>query len=339
MRYWLNRGVDGFRLDALPMLVKDEQLRDNPANPDWRTGQPEYRRFKPARSVDQPDIDQVLGFLRRIVDEYPGSVLLAELGLPPARLSRYHEHIQVPLNFGLITQPWTAQRLHRRISAYLHALPAGAWPNWVLGNHDVSRVATRLGPERARAAAVLLLTLPGTVTLYYGDELGLPDYPSDLVVPRDRLGVLHPSQSRDPQRTPMPWDGTLNAGFSRAEPWLPVHPDAARLSVAAQHNDAGSMLSLHRRLLRLRRDTPALALAPVDDLSDAGGVLSFRRGPFQVALNTNDAAAVVPLPAPGRVLLSSRRGDVPAGDADRVYLEPAEAVVVRVTGTETTPDD
>jgi alpha-glucosidase len=157
----------------------------------------------------------VLAHLRKVVDGFANRVLVAEMGLPPSRVARYHKAIDVPLNFGLITEPWTAERLERRIRAYLEALPEGASVNWVLGNHDVPRVATRLGDELAHAAAVILMTLPGTLTLYYGDELGLPDHPSPPRPPRDALGRLDSMRSRDPQRAPMPWDSSPGAASCR----------------------------------------------------------------------------------------------------------------------------
>ncbi len=327
MRFWLDRGIDGFRLDVLPMFIKDDGLRDNPDNPAWRVGDPDYWRQKPRHTVDQPEMASVIGFLRGVVDAYRGRVLLAEMGLPPARLARYHDHIHVPLNFGLITEPWTARRLAARIRAYLDALTPPAWPNWVLGSHDVSRVATRLGPDLSRAAAVLQLTLPGTVTIYNGDELGLPDSPVRPPVARDPLGRADPAHSRDAQRAPMPWDGSRNAGFSTGEPWLPVYPDAASLSVAAQISDRDSMLTLYQRLVRLRQDTPGLALDPVEDLSDQDGVLTYRRGAYQVAANLSTDA--VPVPAPGRLLLSSHRGRLEElGATSRITLRPAEAVII-----------
>jgi alpha-glucosidase len=114
MRFWLGRGVDGFRVDALPLLVKDARFRNNPPNPRWRPGQSDYRRLLPAHTVDLPEMAEVTALLRGVVDEYPERVLVAEMGLPPARAQRYYDQIHVPFNFGLITEPWTAPRLARR---------------------------------------------------------------------------------------------------------------------------------------------------------------------------------------------------------------------------------
>jgi len=327
MRFWLDRGIDGFRLDSLPLLIKDDQLRDNPEDPKWRPGRPDYWQLKPERTVDQPDMVEVLGFLRRVVDEYPDRVLIGEVGLPPARAARYFRHVQIPLNFGLITRPWTADRIARRITAHMDALPAGAWPNWVLGSHDVSRVATRLGPLLARAAAVVLLTLPGTVTLYYGDELGLTDAPVD-VPSRDPLGVLDPRRSRDPQRAPMPWDATAGAGFSRGRPWLPIHPDADRLSVQAQAADPGSTLALYKELLRLRREHPEIASSRLDALRSEGGVLSYRRGRFHVSANLGAMPGPARSPVGGRPVINSQPTIDAEHGTDQLMLAPGQAIVV-----------
>jgi alpha-glucosidase len=258
MRFWLDRGIDGFRLDVLPLFIKDAGFRDEP------TDQP--RQY----TVDQPEMLDVLRFLRAVVDEYDGRALVAEMGLPPARAARYHAAIDVPFNFGLITEPWEPRRLAQRIAAHLDALPAGARPNWVLGNHDVPRVAERLGPDLARLAAVLQMTLPGALTLYAGDELGLPGGPPAPAGPLDRM-----VPSRDPQRAPMPWDDSPHTGFSVHRPWLPCYPDAA-LSVAAQREDPASTFSLYRRLLALRREH-GWAEGDVGELAATDEQLSYER--------------------------------------------------------------
>jgi alpha-glucosidase len=335
MRFWLDRGADGFRLDALPLLIKDDRFGDNPPNPDWRPGESDYRRVTPALTVDQPEMADVIAFLRSVLDEYPHRVLVAEMGLPPARAARYHVAIHVPFNFGLITEPWTAPRLHRRIAAHLDALPDGASPNWVLGNHDVHRLASRLGPRRARVAAVIGLTLPGTVTLYYGDELGLTDSPLLPDVPRDGFGRLDPARSRDPARAPMPWDGSRHGGFSAAEPWLPAYPDAAAVGVAAQRDDPSSCLALYRRLLALRRML-GWAGGPCTGLRSTDSELAYDREvegrQYRVVARLEDGDVTVPLPAPGRVLLSAcEPHPAEAAPVEAVTLAGPDAVVVALT--------
>jgi alpha-glucosidase len=146
------------------------------------------------------------------------------------------------------------------VERYEAALPAGGWPNWVLGNHDQPRIASRVGQPLARLAQMLLLTLRGTPTMYYGDEIGMEDVP----IPPERVvdpnGIRTPGHGRDPERTPMQWDGEVGAGFTAGEPWLPLAADAALRNVAVQREDPHSMLCLTRRLLELRRGAPALSV-------------------------------------------------------------------------------
>ena len=151
-------------------------------------------------------------------------------------------------------------------------MPPGAWPNWVLGNHDRSRVASRLGPAQARVAAMLLLTLRGTPTLYQGEELGLTDVPIPPALVRDPWEKRVPGLGlgRDPVRTPMPWDGAPHAGFTTGTPWLPLGDDHAALNAAAQAHDPASMLSLYRALLALRRREAALSLGAIEAVAGGG---------------------------------------------------------------------
>ncbi len=259
LRFWLARGVDGFRIDVLSLLV-DEFGDDR--------------------------------------------VRLAELVLG---------------------------------NRYLAALPAGGWPNWVLGNHDVSRVASRVGPAQARVAAMLLLTLPGTPILYQGDELGLGDVPIPPDQVMDPVARLMPGRGRDPERTPMPWEGGPGAGFTTGRPWLPLGDDNQARHVAAQRDDPASMLTLHRRLLRLRRSARPCMPAPTT-----------RSRPAATSWPTSAALPAPPLPGrpqprprptrlagpglavAGRVALSThpdRDGDPVAAPLD---LRGDEGVVVEL---------
>ena len=189
LRFWLARGVDGFRIDALRQTIKDDRWRDNPPNPAWREGQDPYHALLPEHTTDRPEVQDVVRLLRATVDEAAAAdgrqpVLIGELYLPIERLMAYYASgLDLPANFHLLTTPWEAGAIAALADAYEAALPDGAWPNWVLGNHDRPRLASRLGAAQARAAAVLLLTLRGTPTLYYGDEIGMRDVP----VPADRV--------------------------------------------------------------------------------------------------------------------------------------------------------
>lgn len=263
MRFWLARGVDGFRIDALPCVAKDALLRDNPVNPDWREGLPLGMRQRRVNSEDGEEILEIVRQMRAVVDEYDGErVLIGEAYLPLERLMQYYgkalDGLQLPYNFGLLEVPeWSAKYVNEAVNRYEAALPEGTTGNWVLGNHDNPRAASRVGEERARAAQMLLLTLRGTPTIYYGDELGMTDTPIMPEEIRDPQGIQDPDYNRDPARTPMQWDDSEGAGFSEAKPWLPVS-DVAETNVASQSEDPRSMLSMVRELLRIRKDFPAL---------------------------------------------------------------------------------
>ena len=307
LRFWLDRGVDGFRVDALRQVHKDPEWRDNPPNPGYRPGQQEYDSLLPIRSADHDDLAPARAMAETIAER--GGVMVGELYLPFERLVRYYAAgVHMPSNMHLISTPWEPRALASLIEEYEAALPDGAWPNWVLGNHDRSRVASRVGSAQARVAAMLLFTLRGTPTLFYGDELGM----TDVEIPPERVQDPWEEAGRDPARTPMPWDA--DGGFTAGEPWLPMGDPA--INVAAQRDDPRSMLMLHRELIALRRefvDEPYETLA-VDDAT-----LVYRRGPFVVALNLSGEPAERP---PGRVRLSTELD----GGAD--VLRPHEGVVV-----------
>ena len=177
MRFWLRRGVDGFRVDALWYILKDDQFRDNPPNPDFCPGGLPRDALIPLYTADLPEVHDAISGMRGVLDEFQDRVLLGEIYLPIERLVAYYgrelQGVHFPYNFALLTAKWEARPLARLIDEYEAALPSGGWPNWVLGNHDRPRLATRVGQDQARVAAMLLLTLRGTPTLYYGDEIGL----------------------------------------------------------------------------------------------------------------------------------------------------------------------
>jgi alpha-glucosidase len=187
--------------------------------------------------------------------------------------------MHLPFNFHLIHTPWNARQIEALIGRYEAALPSYGWPNWVLGNHDQHRLASRVGSAQARVAAMLLLTLRGTPTLYYGDELGMHDVaiPPELVQDPWEKNVPGLGLGRDPERTPMPWDGSPNAGFTAGTPWLPVASDYQTVNVQAQRHDPASMLTLYHRLSMLRRATPALAVGAYTAVEAHGELLVYMR--------------------------------------------------------------
>jgi len=350
LRFWLRRGVDGFRVDVLYHLVKDAQFRDNPPNPAFVEGQDPSHRWLPLYTTDRPEMQQIVAEMRRVVDAFSDArssrVLIGELYLPLSRLVAYYgrnadgvlEGVQLPFNFQLIAAEWNAARIDRLVRDYEAALPAGAAPNWVLGNHDKPRIASRIGPQLARLAAMLLLTLRGTPTLYYGDEIGMTDVPIPVDEVQDPFEKNEPGKGlgRDPQRTPMQWSAAAQAGFTTGAPWLRLADDWPTHNVESQSPDPGSMLSLYRRLIALRRAHPALNGGSFEALGSEDEVLAYaRNGEAErlVILLNFGAKAAAPssamLPPEPIVLASTRPGRPPSIEGPLV-LAPFEGLVIGV---------
>jgi alpha-glucosidase len=253
LRFWFDRGVAGFRIDVAHGLVKDELLRDNP--PATRADPPPIRRFgqRQVYNSRRPEVHDVFRRWRSIAEEYdPPRVLLGETWvLELADWAAFYgadDELQLAFNFLMATATLDATELRTVVETSLAALPAGSKPVWHGSNHDVSRMATRWckGDEgKVRLALTMLLTLPGATVLYQGDEIGQ----EDGVVPPERVLDI---SGRDPERTPMPWNGEPKGGFTSGEPWLPMG-EHRRRNVAAQREDPGSVLNLTRELIALKK--------------------------------------------------------------------------------------
>lgn len=342
MRFWLERGVDGFRIDALAHCFKDAEFRDDPPNPEYHPGRAPYYQLRHVHSSDQPELLELIADMRRLADRYGDRVLIGESYRPMELLRRHYGEdgggLSFPFNFQLIRAPWDAQAIRALVDAYEAQLTPRMWPNWVLGNHDRSRVATRIGPAAARVAAMLLLTLRGTPTLYYGDEIGMLDVP----VPPDRVQDPYEKNvpglgcGRDPERTPMQWTPMPGAGFTTGTPWLPLSDDFRQVNATVQRADSQSMLAFYRRLLELRAAHPALSIGgyrAVDN--DQRGVLSYLRAQderFLAVLNflPQPCQATLAENFAGRIVLSTHcdRDQEPIGR--RIALREHEAVLVRL---------
>jgi alpha-glucosidase len=339
--FWLDRGVDGFRVDVLDRLIKDAQFRDDPPNPDYREGEPSYRRVLPLYSSGQPEVLDIVAEMRHVLDEYPGErLLIGETYLPVQRLVAYYgpglRGAHIPFNFNLMWVDWNPEAILRLIEDYESALPRGAWPSWVLGNHDQRRVASRLGPAQARVAMVLLMTLRGTPTLYYGDELGLEDVEIPAGQRRDAFG-LGPAgigQGRDPQRTPMPWNESHEGGFTTGRPWLPLGNNHAAMSVDVQTRDPGSMLHLTRALLGLRHREAPLTLGDWEPFCVEGDVLAYARTlagrRFSIVLNLESAPKAVSFDRDlaGAIALSTHVDRAGERVSTRIDLRGNEGVII-----------
>jgi alpha-glucosidase len=267
MRFWLAKGVDGFRIDVIWLMLKDDQFRDEPPNPAWDGVKP-FNKLRHIYVENLPGVHDIIRQMRSVLDEYRERMMVGEIYLPNEELVKYygqnHDECHLPFNFQLINLDWNAQTIRRAVDAYESVLPLGGWPNWVMGNHDQHRIATRVGAAQARVANMLLLTLRGTPTTYYGEEIGMENVSIPPEFVQDPPAVNQPEIAhivgRDPERTPMQWDSSPNAGFAAeaVATWLPVAEDYAKRNVARQDEDPTSMLALYRALTRLRRAEPAL---------------------------------------------------------------------------------
>lgn len=298
IRFWAERGVDGFRVDAVDRLVKDLDLRDDPQGAEQfpLPVHPDQSHLDLIHSRDAPDIGLALGTLREAAGEKP---LIAEVYLPSERARRYLEYFDAAFSFDLLHAEWSRRALVAGIERSL-ALGDVAW---VMSNHDFPRAATRWGEANARAAAVLLLALGGTTFIYQGEEIGMVDG-AELDSPLDRFG-------RDGCRRPMQWTARPDGGFTRGRPWLPL-VDPERRSVESQGEDDNSILRLFRELIGLRgqiRGKPRV-------VDSEPGVLAFTRGEHLVAVNLGDLPCSLPLrTASAELLLSTGDGVADAAEA------------------------
>jgi alpha-glucosidase len=345
IRFWLERGVDGLRVDAVQKVIKDEHFRDDPPNPDYVPGPgcDPYDSLLRVYSGDRPEVHELIARMREVLMAYPGErVLIGEIYNTVERMVAYYGErgrgCHFPYNFQLITLPWEARAIDTAIRRYEGLLPPGAWPNWVLGNHDRHRIASRVGPAQARVAALLLLTLRGTPTLYYGDEIGMHDVqiPPERVQDPFEKNVPGKGLGRDPERTPMQWSARENAGFTPGEPWLPLAEDYREVNVETERDDPRSMLSLYRRLIDLRNAEPALHGGGWEPVEADGDLLAYYRTGggrrFLVALNLGAEVRALQMErgSSGTVVLSTHPGREGEGVEWTVVLHGDEGVVVRM---------
>ena len=341
LRFWLARGIDGFRIDVIHRIAKDPRLRDNP--PSSRPG-PGWGGQRHVHDENHPDIHAFLRGIRAVLDEFPERAAVGEVGLPPDQVATYYgrgDELQLVFNFNFTRSPWDARAFQAEIASFDALVPREGWPDLVLSNHDVPRHASRYddpvhGEARARVAALMLLTLRGTPFLYYGEELGM----RNGVIPEDRrqdplAWTLHPNVSRDPERTPMHWSGGAGAGFTTGEPWLPLAADFATRNVEAQRADPASILCLYRDLLALRRATPALERGAWRALDAPDDVLAYERRDGSsralVALNFASDPRAAGLPsARVRGGLMTRFGVALPEDAAKLQLAPSSGAVLVV---------
>jgi alpha-glucosidase len=281
IRYWLERGVSGFRLDVFNAYFKHPELPDNPR----RLGRSAWTRQRQIYNKDRPELHVFLGELRDLLDQYPDAMAVGEtFDGPPELAASYCDKLHMAFNFDFLLQPWAPAAIQRSITRWDELLQReGTWPCYVLSNHDNPRHAWRYGRDiseteadaRAKVAAALLLTLRGTPFIYYGEEIGM----QDVLVPRNEVwDVALDGGTRDTSRTPMQWDHSAHAGFSTMRPWLPIGSDFRERNVERQESDSRSILNFYRALIWLRREAPVLVQGRWQPLlRDPRGALAYLR--------------------------------------------------------------
>jgi alpha-glucosidase len=341
-RFWADKGVKGFRLDVFNVYFKDAQLRSNPF------GGLARRPFDSQRHLydfDQPELMEALKDIRRVLDGYEETYAVGETFFStPEKAAGYcgDDLLHATFNFDLLESRWNAGRCARLIESQAQALGADKWPTQVLNNHDTMRSATRFGQgeddERLKVAAALLLTLCGTAFLYYGEEIGMRDIHLKRNEILDPIGKHYWPffKGRDGCRAPMQWDASANAGFTDAQPWLPLNPDYRERNVQAQSLDAESLLNFYKHLLALRRESAALtrgefALLPNLQRDVLGYMRISEKEQVLVLLNFGDADQAIHLPASAadwQVRLSSKKHKTDEKIPANIILAGSEALIL-----------
>jgi alpha-glucosidase len=338
IRFWLSRGADGFRIDVIAGLIKDDELRDNPTRAADDPHIPHYAAGTqdPLYSHDRPEVHDIVRGFRRVSDTYNDRILVGETWpREQERLADYlrPDELQLAFNFRFCLARYDAGRFRSAIDLTQKTFGPGAWPTWTLSNHDFPRHISRYsrggdGEARSRVAAVMLFALRGTPFIYYGEEIGMRDAKMPAGIRRDPVG-------RDGCRSPMQWSDAPNGGFSTNDKtWLPCG-DFKAVNVARQTNDPHSMLSLYRRLIELRKSTPALIEGSYRVVEDAPeDCLVFHRETEKqhivVALNFSAEPREIDLRA-GRILLSTIPERPPAAESP-LTLAPNEGVIMTLDG-------
>lgn len=265
IRYWLEQGVDGFRMDAVNHIYKDRYLRDNPTNHNYEPGKTDpYLSQLNIYTAGLPETRELLKEFCKVLSEYPEKFMVTEIYAPFAEMMQFYricqDDLHSPFNFNLISMPWNAGEYKKFVDQFEKELLPGDLATYVLGNHDKSRVASRIGPARARVAAMLQLTLRGLPFIYYGEEIGMENVPIPLDRVQDPVEKNVPgfNLGRDPERTPMQWNNSENAGFSQATPWLPVSEKYQTVNVETESSDPQSMFSLYKNLIAYRSRSTTL---------------------------------------------------------------------------------
>lgn len=340
-KFWLERGVKGFRLDVFNLYFKDAHFRNNPKK---IIGLRPFDRQEHIYDCDLPELMDALSEIRSILDGYDDPYMIGETFLStPQKAAGYCgcDLLHQAFNFDFLECPWQAGRFSRAVAEWESALGDTKWPNYVLNNHDAVRSASRYGTgeddERLKVAATMLLTLRGTPFIYYGEEIGMRNIKMKRSEILDPVGRYYWPffKGRDGCRAPMQWDAGINGGFSNADPWLPLHPNWRRRHVAGQILQTGSLLDCYKKLLSLRKVIPALSQGSMRILSDMpAGVFGYeRKTDYEralVLLNFFKVPRRVTLPetAVGWKSIFSTRRSSGTFESGSVTLDPDEGLVL-----------
>lgn len=337
LQFWIDKGVDGFRVDAVLFFLEDDKLENEPENPNYNASNLKYDMLKHTLTHDLDGDLDILKEFQGVVNNGSKRLLIAEVDGEYSRTSRYYAVADIPKNFGLISKVkrpgmTLAQGIKNTVEEYLAAVPKGKTPNWVIGNHDNDRVGSRVGAGNRDAMNVLLLTLPGVVTTYYGEEIGMLNG-----------NITNPSDYRDDERTPMQWSAETNAGFSTAKKtWLPVADDYKTYNVENEKKDSKSFYSNYKKLVTLRK-MPAFASGDFKVVHIDEHVLSYTRSlgneKYLVVINFSDKMwdkDIKDLSGRG-VMVFDSEGDklsMDEVDVNKIAVNPGQAVIVNGTSQE-----
>lgn len=346
LRFWMDHGVDGFRIDAINHIFKDVKFLDEPKNEKFnaQTEDP-YLSLNHIYVKDQKEIHELIGEMAQVLTEYEDRFMVTEAYVPIAELVNYYKHAytnHAPYNFHFIFLPWSAKEFGNFINEYDSALSLANKnyiPTYVLGNHDRSRVATRTG-KGLRIAAMLLLTLRGIPTIYYGDEIGMTDVkiPPDMVQDPFEINVPGKGLGRDPERTPMQWDASLNSGFTTGTPWLPLSPLYKGINVEKESEEKSSILNYYKKLIKIRKERAELIDGDYKGVVlTSEHILAYTRSKgdktLLVILNFADSKQSANVSEKtGKVLLST--GDTQEGlaiDLQNLELMPNEGLTIDIS--------
>lgn len=345
LQFWLNLGVDGFRVDAVYWLSKDPEFRDDPPKDNVSPEQKPYDSLVHAHSKEGPKLYEYLRFITNVVKAYRDRFVIVEASSPLEGGKRTYVELYentdpticAPFNFDGLFTPWKASEFKKMLHDFQKHMHADYVPVYSFGNHDQPRIRSRINSSAARALAVIQLTLPGMPVIYYGDEIGMENGdigpedihdPSEILVPGLGLG-------RDPERTPLQWDDSNYAGFSQVKPWLPVHEAYVQTNIAREQGDPTSYLSLYKRLILFRKHSEALRYGSYNPIEIHEDVLCYERkvgdNIVVVAVNFSDQDLTIEHESLYGTFALSSYADTTVGPVyGSVRLRGNEAVILRV---------